>query len=132
MVGGLMSYGTDVADMVSVYTGVILKGARPVDLAVLQPTKFAFVLKHRNSASALTPKTAPVGVDWTGAATDCASSNFKRARAIAQDSRRDPRSSTLEKLIQQKEERVADLETLRTRRDQAKAECSGAISSDSR
>jgi hypothetical protein len=29
----------------------------------------------------------------------------------------------LEKLIQQKEERVADLETLRTRRDQAKAEC---------
>jgi hypothetical protein len=46
-----------------------------------------------------------------------ASSISKRAHAIAQDSRRDPRNSMLEKLIQQKEERVADLETLRTRRD---------------
>jgi hypothetical protein len=35
----------------------------------------------------------------------------------------------LDKLIQQKEERVADLETLRARRDQAKAECIRAISS---
>jgi putative ABC transport system substrate-binding protein len=42
-----MSYGTDVADtfrQVGVYTGSILKGAKPTDLPVLQSTKFEFVL----------------------------------------------------------------------------------------
>ena len=45
--GGLMSYGTDFAEMfrqVGVYTGQILKGAKPADLPVIQSTKFVFAI----------------------------------------------------------------------------------------
>ena len=45
--GGLMTYAADRPDMyrrVGAYTGLILKGAKPGDLPVLQSTKFEFVI----------------------------------------------------------------------------------------
>jgi putative ABC transport system substrate-binding protein len=50
--GGLMSYGTDLADtyhQVGVYTGSILKGAKPADLAVVQSTKFVFAINQQTA-----------------------------------------------------------------------------------
>jgi putative ABC transport system substrate-binding protein len=66
--GGLMSYGASLSDtyrQLGVYTGKVLRGAKPDDLPVLRPTKFELVIntKIAKTLGLAVPQTVLIAAD---------------------------------------------------------------------